>query len=564
MRIDVEMPQMGEGITEGTIVRWLKQPGDFVKKDEPLLEVSTDKVDTEVPSPYEGKLVEILAAENETVEVGRVIARLEAEAGADEEAAAALSGEAPSAVPEVAEPEARPEAAPEAPSAAGAATQQVTMPQLGESITEGTIVKWLKKPGEFVKRDEPLLEISTDKVDSEIPSPLEGILTEILAREGETVAVGAPIARIQVAGAGAAPPVEPATAPAAEEQAPTAPEPQPSIEAASPQLQPAPETPSRPPKGRFYSPLVLRIAREEGISMDELQQIPGTGAGGRVTKNDILQYIQQRKAATPAAAAAQPAPAPARPAPAPEITDQALKQKYQGQRVEIFPMDAIRKKIAQRMVESKATSPHVYGVAECDFSRVFHIVQKKRPEFERSEGFKLTFNPFILYAAVKALLDFPRINASVEGNYIVEKKFINLGIAVATERGLIVPVLKHADEKNFRGIARTAYDLAMRAREGKLTLDDVQGSTFSVTNYGVFGNIIGFPIINQPNVAILGVGAIKKRPVVIETEQGDTLGIRPIGFLTLSYDHRIVDGELGDKFLQKVVHYLQNFDETWI
>ncbi|RMG62089.1 MAG: 2-oxoglutarate dehydrogenase, E2 component, dihydrolipoamide succinyltransferase [Calditrichaeota bacterium] len=556
MRIDVEMPQMGEGITEGTIVRWLKQPGEYVKKDEPLLEVSTDKVDTEVPSPYEGKLVEILAKENETVEVGRVIARLESEAGAGEAEAPTAPEAAPEPEPETAPQEPQPVASapepkPEAAAGGTAVVQDVTMPQLGESITEGTIVKWLKQPGDFVKRDEPLLEISTDKVDSEIPSPLEGVLTEILAQEGETVAVGAPIARIQVGEGAAAQPEAPPAAPVAEVE-----------EKPAPQPSAAPAAETRPPKGRFYSPLVLRIAREEGISMEELQQIPGTGAGGRVTKNDILQYLQQRKVAAPAAPAA-PAARPG-PTPAPEITDQALKQKYQGQRVEIFPMDAIRKKIAQRMVESKATSPHVYGVAECDFSRVFNIVQEKRPDFERNEGFKLTFNPFILYATVKALLDFPRINASVEGDYIVEKKFINLGIAVATERGLIVPVLKNADEKNFRGIARTAYDLAMRAREGKLTLDDVQGSTFTVTNYGVFGNIIGFPIINQPNVAILGVGAIKKRPVVIETEQGDLLGIRPIGFLTLSYDHRIVDGELGDKFLQRVVHYLQNFDENWI
>ncbi len=316
--------------------------------------------------------------------------------------------------------------------------------------------------------------------------------------------------------------------------------------------------------GRFYSPLVLNIARTEGIDMAELESVPGTGRAGRVTKQDILNYLERKRpgreqpqiAAQPAAVAPQAAPRAAAPA--------EVAAKWRGKPVEVIPMDRIRKKIAEHMVASKATSPHVYGVAEVDFTNLMNIVARHKEAFRQQEGFKLTVNPFILYAAIRGLLDFPLVNSSLEGDNIIRKKFINIGIAVATEKGLIVPVLKNADELNFRGIARRAYDLAIRARDSKLTVDDIQGSTFTVTNYGVFGNIIGFPIINQPNVAIMGVGAIKKRPVVIETPEGDTIGIRSIGYLTLSYDHRLVDGELGDKFLQRVVYYIHNMTEDII
>ena len=562
MKVDVLMPQLGESVTEGTIVKWWKQPGDFVKKDETLLEISTDKVDTEIPSPFEGTLVEILAKENETIEVGRVIARIETEAAGDREAAPV-----PSQEPETAQREEPPlEPAPSAthtektvPGTQGQVVN-ILMPRLGESVTEGTIVKWWKQPGDFVKKDETLLEISTDKVDTEIPSPFEGTLVEILAPEGETVQVDSVIARIQTGGEVAAQPAVPRATP---------PAPQPAVPSISsqPATATAPAPPSAPsatgekPPGRFYSPLVLSIARKEGVSMEELERIPGTGLGGRVTKKDILKYIEEKKAAMaqpatpPAAAPPPPAPPPAAPAP------EDLTRKYAGKRVEIIPMDAIRKKIAEHMVKSKATSAHVYSVSECDFTSVLEIVRKHRPRWEREEGFKLTINPFILYAVTKALQDFPRMNSSVEGENIVIKKYINLGMAVATDRGLIVPVLKNAEEKSFRGIARGAFDLAIRARDKKLTLEDVQDSTFSVTNYGVFGNIFGLPIINQPNVGIIGVGAIKKRPVVVETPQGDAIVIRSIGFLTLTYDHRIIDGDYGGQFLQRVVHYLETVTE---
>ncbi len=551
MKMDVLMPQLGESVTEGTIVKWWKTPGDVVKKDETLLEISTDKVDTEIPSPFEGVLVEILAKENDTVEVGQVIARIETEKGLPEapppEARIPEKPETPPVSPPSEPPAEKPTVA-AGPGAAGAHLVDVLMPRLGESVTEGTIVKWWKQPGEYVKKDETLLEISTDKVDTEIPSPYEGVLKEILVGENQTVAVDAVIARMEV-GTGAVPQVE----------KPAAPAPESTLTEKSPAPEP-PVAPSGERRGRFYSPLVLNIARKEGISMSELERIPGSGLGGRVTKKDILHYIEKRKAGTAAPAAAPAAPPP-RETVVPPPTPEAPAQKYAQKRVEIIPMDAIRKKIAEHMVNSKATSAHVYSVSECDFTPILEIVRKHRPRWEKEEGFKLTINPFILYATTKALQDFPRMNSSVEGDNIVVKKYINLGMAVATERGLIVPVLKNAEEKSFRGMARGAYELAIRARDKKLTLDDVQDSTFSVTNYGVFGNIFGLPIINQPNVGILGVGAVKKRPLVVETPQGDAIVIRSIGYLTLTYDHRIIDGDYGGRFLQRVVQYLETITE---
>ncbi len=569
MKVDVLMPRLGESVTEGTIVKWWKQPGEFVKKDETLLEVSTDKVDTEIPSPFEGTLVEILAQEGETVQVDSVIARIETEgAAAGTEAPASAPASQPEPQPQ---PEPHPTTTPEPAASASTVPSEgrngniadVLMPRLGESVTEGTIVKWWKQPGEFVKKDETLLEVSTDKVDTEIPSPFEGTLVEILAQEGETVQVDSVIARIQTGGeVGEQPEVTPAPQPQPQAQ-PTAAQP-----AAAPTTAPVA---GEKPRGRFYSPLVLNIARKEGISMQELEQIPGTGLNGRVTKKDILKYLEQRKAGVAPQPSAQPtaAPAPqpsAAPQPqaqpvAPGLSTEELAARFQGKRVEVVPMDNIRKKIAEHMVKSKATSAHVYSVSECDFTNVLNIVQKYRPQWQKEEGFKLTINPFILYAVTRALVDFPRMNSSVEGTNIIIKRYINLGIAVATERGLIVPVLKNAEERSFRGIARAAYDLAIRARNKQLKPDDVVDSTFSVTNYGVFGNTFGLPIINQPNVGILGVGAVKKRPVVIETPQGDVIGIRSIAYLTLTYDHRIIDGDYGGQFLQRVVQYIESINE---
>lgn len=548
MRVDIKMPKLGESITEGTIVKWWKKPGDHVSKDETLLEISTDKVDSEIPSPYEGEIVEILKNENDTVEVDSVIARIET--NSKETAKTAKAAEAPKKEKKEdvkqEPPKKESEATPKPASADGGKLMDVKMPKLGESITEGTIVKWWKKPGEHVKKDETLLEISTDKVDSEIPSPFEGVLSEILAQENDVIEVDSVIAKIATGSGAATQPKDvrvdkPVETPK-EERLPEV------------MSEPARRVAEKPARGkRFYSPLVLNIARKESVSTAELEAISGTGLEGRVTKRDILTYVDDKKKGV-----SRPAPQrPTSPEPSPEVS-----AKWQEKRAEIIPMDAIRKKIAEHMVKSKATSPHVYGVAECDFTNVMEGVQKHSVEFERRQGFKLTFNPFILQATVKALMDFPRVNSSVDGDNVVEKYFINLGIAVATERGLIVPVLKKAEEKNFVGLARSAYDLAIRARNRKLEIEDVQDSTFSITNYGIFGNIIGLPIINQPNVAILGVGAIKKRPVVLETEHGDFIGIRSQGLLTLSYDHRIVDGELGDKFLQRVVYYIENISDA--
>jgi 2-oxoglutarate dehydrogenase E2 component (dihydrolipoamide succinyltransferase) len=579
MKVDVLMPKLGESITEGTIVKWWKKPGDYVKKDETLLEISTDKVDSEIPSPYEGVLVEVKANENDVVQVDSVIAVIDTEA----------SGESAKSEP-AAQPEAKETPAPQQPAAAPAQSSQsngkeaaaavvdVEMPKLGESITEGNIVKWWKKVGDTVKKDETLLEISTDKVDSEIPSPYEGVITEILAEEGATVQVGSVIARIKTGDAAAAATSSDAsqtTAPSKESGSAT--NGAKTAEAAEAVASPA--TPSgigsRGKGGKFYSPLVRSIARKEGISKEELESIPGTGLDGRVTKKDILNYIQsgrvvQRPAASQPAAAtkttttttAAPAAATTPSQPAPSLEE--VQKRYEGKRVEVIPMDNIRKKIAEHMVHSKHTSPHVYGVAEVDFTNAMALVAKHRDAWMQKEKMKLTVNPMILFAVAKALNDFPDINASVEGTNIIKYNYVNIGMAVATDRGLIVPVLKNADELNFRGVARNAYDLAMKTRDRKLKPDDVVGATFTVTNYGVFGNVIGFPIINQPNVAILGVGAIKKRPVVLETEHGDIIAIRQIGYLTLSYDHRIVDGELGDRFLQRVRHYLENFSEDWL
>jgi pyruvate dehydrogenase E2 component (dihydrolipoamide acetyltransferase) len=400
----------------------------------------------------------------------------------------------------------------------------VLMPQMGESITEGIIVKWLKKPGDKVKRDETLLEISTDKVDTQIPAPETGMLAEILAQEAQTVEVGALLARIDTEEAAEkpeAPRKEPA--PPAEEG--------PAEEAAEEEL----------PR---LSPVARNIAEQEGLTLEELREIQGSGPRGRIVKDDVLRFLQSRTPEAPSrppAAAEEPAP----PAPRPE-----------GERVEILPMSVMRRKIAEHMVMSKRTSPHVYTVAEIDMSPIAAFRERAKKQFEAREGFNLTFTPFILFAAVQALLKWPIVNSSVEGENILIKKYVNLGVAVAVPDGLIVPVIKDADEKSFLGLARANYDLSLRAKEKRLQPPDVQGGTFTITNPGIFRNLFGLPIINQPQVAILGVGAVKKRPVVI----GDAIAIRSMMYATLSYDHRVIDGAIAGQFLQEVVRNLEQFD----
>jgi 2-oxoglutarate dehydrogenase E2 component (dihydrolipoamide succinyltransferase) len=435
---------------------------------------------------------------------------------------------------------------------------EVVMPQMGESIAEGTIVKWHKKVGDMVKKDETLLEISTDKVDSEIPSPATGRLAEIVVPEQQTVPVRTVIAYLETDAEVAV--EQPAPAPQQPAQAAQATVAAPAPPSVQPLAAPAP--------GRFYSPLVLNIAREEGISMQELETIPGTGEGGRVSKKDILAYVAAKKAgavAAPKVAAAAPTPTP-KVAPPPSVLQAGkvvevpeLRVKYPAPQHEIIQMSNVLQKMAEHMVKSVHTSPHVAAVHEVDMTRVVQHRAANAAAFEVKEGFKLTYTPYIVQAVVHAIKKYPLINTSIEGDKIIKKNYINLGIAVASENGLIVPVIKNAEEKNFLGLARAVNDLAVRTRAKKLTPDDIQGGTFTISNYGVFGTLIGTPIINQPQVAILGTGAIKKRVVVLEN---DMIAIRSMAFFTLSFDHRIVDGALGGMFLEEIVKELEGFDTS--
>lgn len=439
----------------------------------------------------------------------------------------------------------------------------IVMPKMGESIMDGRILKWYKKPGDTVAKDETLFEISTDKVDTEVPSAEGGILVEILFNEGDTANVGDVVARIETDAANAkvvtSVPQKKETTPVEMKEPP--------VQDDKTKVNQVHEVKTEKKSSGFYSPLVLSIANKEGISMDELAGIKGTGAGGRVRKQDILAYVEQNKSAKSVTEPPAETEAPVRVEKkiqefkAPEIKKSAeLTGLYNLPGVEVVRMDTLQEKMAEHMVMSVHTSPHVAAIAECDMSAVDKTRRAMADEFMNREGFKLTYMPFICEAVVKALKDFPLVNASIDGNNILVKKFINLGIAVAMDNGgLIVPVIKNADSKNLVGLARELNDLAKRARVKKLTLDEIQDGTFTITNYGIFGNIIGTPIINQPQIAILGTGAIKKRPVVVETDQGDAIVIKPIMYLTLSFDHRLIDGALGGRFIMRVVEYLENY-----
>src|SRR5688572_18195606 len=444
---------------------------------------------------------------------------------------------------------------------------EMLMPKMGESIMEGTVLKWLKQVGDTIEQDESVLEVATDKVDTEVPAIQAGILKEILAQEGEVVAVGKPIAIISTGGDSTS------TAPAAASQPKTESAPAPSASSA-PAVASAASTGGaakldKPAEGRFYSPLVLNIARQEGISMQELEFIPGTGKEGRVSKKDIFEYIANRSNAPQAAPAqvngtATHAPAPqAAPvqaaAPAPQAAP-APAASYSGD-VEIIEMDRMRKMIAQRMVDSKRISPHVTSFVEADMTNIVNWRNKMKDSYKKREGENLTFTPIIIEAIVKAIKDFPMINVSVDGDRIIKKRNINIGVAVALPSGnLIVPVIHNADQMNLNGITKRVNDLANRARLNKLTPADLADPTYTVSNVGSFGNVMGTPIIMQPQVAIMAVGAIKKKPAVIETKEGDLIGIRQFMFLSHSYDHRVVDGSLGGMFVRKVADYLEGFD----
>ncbi|MBL7718000.1 MAG: 2-oxo acid dehydrogenase subunit E2 [Flavipsychrobacter sp.] len=441
----------------------------------------------------------------------------------------------------------------------------LVMPKMGESIMEATVLKWHKKPGDSVKMDETVLEIATDKVDSEVPSTAAGTITEILFQENDVVPVGTVIARIDSAGAGTG--TATATPASAPVQAAPAPAPQPAP-VAPPQPQQQPVAPAAG-GNRFYSPLVLNIAGKEGIGMAELETIPGTGNEGRVTKKDILQYIADRGTGAPAAAPVAPAapqaqaqaqaPAATQPAQQPAAA-QSTPAAVSGN-VEIVEMDRMRKLIADHMVRSKATSPHVTSFTEADVTNIVRWREKNKKAFENTYGEKITFTPIFFEAIVNCIRKYPMINSSIDGNNIIIKKDINIGMAAALPSGnLIVPVIKNADTKNLLGLTKDVNGLANAARSNKLKADDTQGGTFTVTNVGTFGSLMGTPIINQPQVAILAVGAIKKRPMVIETPDGDVIAIRHMMYLSLSYDHRIVDGSLGASFLTAVANELEAFD----
>ncbi len=429
------------------------------------------------------------------------------------------------------------------------------MPKMGESIMEATILRWAKNIGDRVEADETILEIATDKVDSEVPSPVAGVIAEILYKENDVVPVGKAIAVIATEGDAPVPKPSPALRdepkPAAASNGhPAAPAPQPVL-APAPAAAPVPATAGS--SGRFYSPLVKNIARAENISPAELDQIPGSGMQGRVTKKDILAFVENRSTAPVVQVPATPQPAAPAAPPKPAVSVSG--------NVEIIEMDRMRKLIADHMVMSKRVSPHVTSYVEVDVTNMVKWREKNKDVFQKKYGEKITFTPFFIEAVVKAIGDFPLVNVSVDENRIIVKKDVNIGMATALPSGnLIVPVIKNANFLNLPGLTRAVNDLAARARENKLKPEEIQDGTFTLTNVGTFGNVMGTPIINQPQVAILATGAIRKKPAVVETEYGDLIAVRQMMFLSLSYDHRVVDGALGGSFLRRVGDYLEAFD----
>jgi pyruvate dehydrogenase E2 component (dihydrolipoamide acetyltransferase) len=587
MATDVVMPQMGESIFEGTITKWLKKPGDKVQRDEPLFEISTDKVDAEIPAPAAGVLKEIKVKEGATVQVNTVVGVIDAEgsatAAAPPQPARSSQAQSPArSVPVQSAPQAdgapaaqqppateksapvQEEKSPASSGANGGAGIDVVMPQMGESIFEGTITKWLKKVGDKVQRDEPLFEISTDKVDAEIPAPAAGILREIKVKEGATVQVNTVVAVIGGAGAPAQ------AAPAKQPQAQPQPAPQ---QASAPQQQQpqAQQVVSFPAGDRGQdgerlrsSPLVRRMARENNV---DLNQVSGTGLGGRISKSDIQSFIQQHGqgggrpqvvSTPPQSRPAQPQQTQTQPTPSPRPSVPQT-QIVPG---EVVPMTPMRKKIAERMVESKRTSAHVHSVFKVDMTRIARFREKNRKGWEARNGVKLTYLPFIAKALLHGIRVKPIINSSVVGDGIQYHKNVNIGIAVALDWGLIVPVVKGAENLSFVGLQRAIVDLGERARNKKLVPDDVQGGTITITNPGIYGPQFGLPIILQPQVAILGMGGIFKEPVVVTDEDGnDSIAVRHIIRLSVGYDHRIIDGADADQFMVAVRDYLENFNE---
>ncbi|MFF3449308.1 2-oxoglutarate dehydrogenase, E2 component, dihydrolipoamide succinyltransferase [Streptomyces sp. NPDC002667] len=590
MPVSVTLPALGESVTEGTVTRWLKAEGERVEADEPLLEVSTDKVDTEIPSPAAGILASIKVAEDETVEVGAELAVIDdgtgapaaapapAAAAAPAPAAAEAPAPAPAAPAPVAEAPAAPAPAPAAPAAApaapagGASGTDVVLPALGESVTEGTVTRWLKQVGEEVAEDEPLLEVSTDKVDTEIPAPVAGVLLEIVVGEDETAEVGAKLAVIGAPGAApaaAAPaaPAAPAPAPAPAAPAPAAPAAaapapvQPAAPAApaapapapAPVAAPAPVTPAPAPAatagddGAYVTPLVRKLAAENGV---DLAAVRGTGVGGRIRKQDVLAAAEAAKAASAAQAPAPAAPAPAKKAPVLEVSP------LRGQTVK---MTRIRKVIGDNMVKALREQAQLSSVVEVDITRLMKLRAQAKDSFAAREGVKLSPMPFFVKAAAQALKAHPVINARIneaEGT-ITYFDAENIGIAVDSEKGLMTPVIKGAGDLNIAGISKATADLAGKVRANKITPDELSGATFTISNTGSRGALFDTIIVPPNQVAILGIGATVKRPAVIETEEGTVIGVRDMTYLTLSYDHRLVDGADAARYLTAVKAILE-------
>jgi pyruvate dehydrogenase E2 component (dihydrolipoamide acetyltransferase) len=606
MPVSVTMPRLGESVTEGTVTRWLKHEGDRVEVDEPLLEVSTDKVDTEIPSPAAGVLTRIVVAEDETAEVGSELAVIaeSAEDAATGGGAPAAAAPAPAPAPAAAPPPApapapapAPSPAPtpapapvaargveygesagdptveeeEAPAAAAPAAAPsggkgtaVTMPALGESVTEGTVTRWLKQVGDTVEADEPLLEVSTDKVDTEIPSPVSGVLVEIKVAEDETVPVGAELAVVGVAGAAPAATPNAAPAPAAPAAAPAPPAPAP---AAAPPPPPPAAAPAPPPPAPaaapvpvavvpaepgdadgYVTPLVRKLAAERGV---DLTSIHGTGVGGRIRKQDVLDAAARSAAA--AAAAKAPAAAPSTPAPTAAPAPSPLRGRTEK-------LSRLRAVIARRMVESLQVSAQLTTVVEVDVTRIAKLRDQAKGDFLARNGVKLSFLPFFALATVEALRVHPIVNASidVEAGTVTYHEAEHLGIAVDTERGLVVPVIRDAGDLNLAGLAKRIADLAERTRTNKISPDELSGGTFTLTNTGSRGALFDTPIINQPQVGILGTGSVVRRAVVVEDpDLGEIVATRSMVYLALSYDHRLVDGADAARFLTTVKERLE-------
>ncbi|WP_286960511.1 2-oxoglutarate dehydrogenase, E2 component, dihydrolipoamide succinyltransferase [Arsenicicoccus sp. UBA7492] len=599
----VTMPALGESVTEGTVTRWLKSVGDSVEVDEPLLEVSTDKVDTEIPSPAAGTLQEILVEEDETVEVGADLAVIgdgdapaKDDSGDEDQSAAEEAKDSESSQPETEETveettQAAPSTEQEEPadesdsgdtsgsgsggSSGGSVSggDKVTMPALGESVTEGTITRWLKAEGDDVEVDEPLLEVSTDKVDTEIPSPFAGKLTKILVQEDETAEVGAELAIVGGEASGGdssdgdgsegqspkedAPKEEAPKEEAPKEEAKAEEKPKEQPKQDAPQQQssepkaaaPRAESQGDADASAYVTPLVRKLAADNGVDLSSLK---GTGVGGRIRKQDVLDAAKEAsepEAAPAAAATPAAAPAPAAGGGAPTAVPTADPASA-AKRGTTEKMPRLRKVIAQRMVESLSVSAQLTAAIEVDMTRVVSLRARAKGEFQQREGVKLTYLPFITLAAIEALKAFPQLNSSIDGDSLVYHGAEHVGIAVDTERGLLVPVIKDAGDLNIAGLSRKIADLADRTRTNKVGPDELGGATFTITNIGSNGSLLDTPIINQPNVGILGTGAIVKRPAVVTDAEGnDAIAIRSMMYLVLTYDHRAVDGALAGKFL---------------